>query len=323
MRSTWSRGGWLALALAAGLGLAGARVAAARQPASAELAVPYLTGRVNDTAGMLSATARAKLDQELAAFEKRTGHQLAILTIDSLQGEPLDDYSMRVAETWKLGRKGKDDGVLFLIAKNDHKMRIEVGYGLEPQLTDAQAGRILDRIVRPRFQAGDFDAGVEAGTKAILASIEGQAVAMPPERTSTVSPVASVFGILIFLVVIGTFAMVALVSRGCSGWFLYVFLMPFLFSFPVAFTGKHPVGIGILGLWMVGFPIFRLWFAKSKTAAKWRKASPSWTSRGSGHWGGGFFGGGFGGGGFGGGFSGGGFSGGGGSFGGGGASGGW
>jgi len=293
-----------------------ARASASTLPG--DKAVPYLTGRVNDTAGMLSAGARDKLEQELATFEKRTGHQVAVLTVDSLDGEPLEDYSMRVVETWKLGQKGKDDGVLFLIAKNDRKMRIEVGYGLEPQLTDAQAGRILDRIVRPRFQAGDFDGGIESGVNAILASIEGKAVAMPVARRLAASPLPSIIGGLIFLIVVGTFATVALVSRGCSGWFLYLFLMPFLFSFPTAFTGQRPVGIGILGLWMIGFPIFRLWFAKSKVAAKWRKANPSWTSR-RGHWGGGFFGGG----GFGGGFSGGGFSGGGGSFGGGGASGGW
>lgn len=318
MRPVCSKGGFVALALVIGLGLAGPRLAAARQQASGELAVPYLTGRVNDTAGMLSPAARAKLEQELAAFEKRTGHQVAILTIDSLEGEPLDDYSMRVAETWKLGQKGKDDGVLFLIAKNDHKMRIEVGYGLEPQLTDAQAGRILDRIVRPRFQAGNFDAGVEEGTKAILASIEGQAVAMPPETSSLVSPVATGFGLLIFFVIIGTFGLAALFSRGCSGWFLYLFLTPFLYSFPASFSGRPPVGGIAVGFWLVAFPLFRLWLSKSKTGAKLRKASPYWTSRSGGHWGGGFFGGGFGGG-----FSGGGFSGGGGSFGGGGASGGW
>lgn len=310
----------VALVLGLASSAAFAPPAAARSTAPGDKAVPFLTGRVNDTAGMLSSAARAKLEQELAAFEKRTGHQVAILTIDSLDGEPLEDYSMRVVETWKLGRKGKDDGVLFLIAKNDHKMRIEVGYGLEPQLTDAQAGRILDRIVRPRFQAGNFDAGVEDGVNAILASIEGKAVAMPPKAGSSGSPVGTAFGVLIFLVIIGTFGLTALFSRGCSAWFLYLFLTPFLFSFPASFSGRTPVGGITVGLWLVAFPLFRLWLAKSKLGKKLQKASPYWTSKKGGHWGGGFFGGG----GFsGGGFSGGGFSGGGGSFGGGGASGGW
>ncbi|PYM56963.1 MAG: methanol dehydrogenase, partial [Candidatus Rokuibacteriota bacterium] len=137
------------------------------------LDVPYLAGRVNDLARVLSPAARDRLEAKLRDLEQRTGAQVAVLVIPSLEGESLEAYSVRVAQTWKLGRKGVDDGVLFLVAKNDRKMRIEVGYGLEPRLTDALSRQILDDQVRPRFRNNDFDGGIEAGVDAIGAVIEG------------------------------------------------------------------------------------------------------------------------------------------------------
>src|SRR3954468_10377311 len=123
--------------------------------------VPFLSGRVDDTAGMLSADSRQRIEAKLAALEKETGAQVAVLTIDSLNGDPLEDYSHRVAQTWKLGQQGKDNGVLLFIVKNDRKMRIEVGYGLEGQLTDLQTHVIQDETIRPAFQRGDYDGGIE------------------------------------------------------------------------------------------------------------------------------------------------------------------
>ena len=135
--------------------------------------VPFLAGRVNDTASMLSPAARQRIEEKLKALEQQTGAQVAVLTIDSLDGEALEEYSAKVATTWKLGQKGKDNGVLFLIAKNDRKMRLDVGYGLEPQLTDLQTHVILDEIVGPAFKSGDFDGGIEKGVDAIASAAKG------------------------------------------------------------------------------------------------------------------------------------------------------
>jgi uncharacterized protein len=136
-------------------------------PAGA-LEVPFLSGRVVDLADMLPPDAEARVQAKLQAFEEKTGTQVAVLTVASLEGDSLEDFSMRVVETWKLGRAEADDGALLLIAKNDRKMRIEVGYGLEAKLTDLVSGRILDNLVRPKFRGGDFAGGVETGVDAIL-----------------------------------------------------------------------------------------------------------------------------------------------------------
>ena len=118
-------------------------------------------------------------------MEADTGTQVAVLTIDSLEGEQLEEYSLRVAETWALGRKGQDDGALLLIVKNDRKMRLEVGYGLEPTLSDVMSRRILDQILRPRFRAGDFDAGVSAAIDAIDGLVRGTSTLPPPDPSMT------------------------------------------------------------------------------------------------------------------------------------------
>jgi uncharacterized protein len=278
--------------------------------------VPYLSGHVNDTAQMIPVAVRDRLEGELTALEKRTGAQVAVLTIDSLDGEGLEEYTLKVAQTWKLGRKGVDDGVLLLIARNDRKMRIEVGYGLESRLTDAQCRRILDEAVRPAFRDGDFGGGVEAGVDAIAAAIEGRegAAAGPPPggRQRPVAPLgARVLGSAIFALVIGVFSILALMSKGCQSWFLYVFLMPFYAAFPLALWGA--AGALPLPVWVIGFPLAKYWLRRTPGGATFLKSHPGLVAfaasgghSGSGHgWGSG------------------GFSGGGGSFGGGGASGGW
>jgi len=283
---------------------------------AADKAVPFLSGRVVDEAGMIPADARQRIEQKLAAYEQRTGNQAAVLTVDSLDGEPIEDYSVRVAQTWKLGQKGKDNGVLLLIAKQDRKMRIEVGYGLEPTLTDLKSSRIIDNTIRPDFQKGDFGAGIEHGVDAILTALNGGEVPAQPAAQPEEKGAPAGF-LLIFAVVIGAFSLIALTSRGIHSWFLYLFLMPFYGMIP-SFTG---LGIGPLGLvaWAIGFPILKLFLAQTGLGQRFG-SSPRRPWGGGGFWGGG---GGFGGGGFGGGGGGGGFSGGGGSFGDGGASGSW
>lgn len=141
------------------------------------LEVPPLQGRVNDHAGILSPAVEESLTRKLAAYEQATGHQLAILTIPTLAGDPIEDFSIRVVEAWKLGKKGVDDGVLLLVASNDRKMRIEVGYGLEGDFPDAAAGRVVRDVMAPHFRRGDFESGITAGVNAVLAATGAQALA--------------------------------------------------------------------------------------------------------------------------------------------------
>ena len=166
-------GGCLALAVLA-LALA---VPAAAEPLQA---VPELRARVTDPTGTLTAGEQAALERKLAAFEARKGAQLAVLVVASTRPEAIEQYSIRVAEAWGLGRAASDDGALLLVAKDDHALRIEVGYGLEGALTDALANRIIDQTIVPRFRAGDFAGGIEAGVDAMLAVIDGEELP-PPE----------------------------------------------------------------------------------------------------------------------------------------------
>jgi uncharacterized protein len=137
------------------------------------LDVPPLTGRIVDTAHLLPPELAASLSQELAAHEQRTGNQVAILTLPTLQGEPVEDFSHRVATTWKLGQKGTDNGVLLLVAPQDRRIRIEVGYGLEGVLTDAVTSRIIRNEMVPHFRAGNYAEGIATGARAIIGTIEG------------------------------------------------------------------------------------------------------------------------------------------------------
>lgn len=135
--------------------------------------VPALTGRVVDRAEILSPHVEAALTEQLATHEDSTGNQVAVLTIPSLDGAVLEPYATRVFREWGLGQADRDNGVLLLVARDDRELRIEVGYGLEGNLTDATAGSIIRNVIVPQFRDGDFDAGVLAGVEAILGSIEG------------------------------------------------------------------------------------------------------------------------------------------------------
>src|SRR6478672_9825605 len=137
-------------------------------PALAEVAVPPLTGRVVDQTGTLSSGDVASLTQTLKDLEARKGSQVAILIVPTTGEETIEQFSIRVAEAWKIGRKKIDDGALLVIAKNDRHLRIEVGYGLEGALTDATTKRIIDEDITPKFKAGDFAGGVTAGVNRII-----------------------------------------------------------------------------------------------------------------------------------------------------------
>jgi uncharacterized protein len=137
---------------------------------------PNPTGFVTDTAGMLSASSKQSLESELRNFAQADGYEIAVLTVPSLEGDTIEDYATRVFDQWKIGDKKLDTGVLFLISQGDRQMRIEVGYGAEPVLTDAQSSQILNNVVQPLFKAGNYDGGIQAGVSAIEQTLSSEPV---------------------------------------------------------------------------------------------------------------------------------------------------
>jgi uncharacterized protein len=257
--------------------------------------IPKLWERVTDLTNTLSTSEKSRIESELANLEQTKGSQIAVLIVPTTEPEPIEDYAIRVAEEWKIGREGVDDGVILLIAKNDRKLRIEVGYGLEGAVTDAKSRQIIEEYITPAFKQGDFGGGISDGVLAIAQLIAGEEL---PEPTYTDSSSGD----------------------GIDGWFIFVFIAAMIVSATtkkklgnakskgigsiVAFVGGLLI-FGLIG--GIGLVFFYLIFS----------------SIGGGRGGGGYYGGGFGGGSSGSSFGGGGFSGGGGSFGGGGASGSW
>ena len=303
---------WFAL-LALGLSLA-----------AAAADVPYLTGRVVDEANILSAGARQSITQLSERHEKATGNQVAVLTMPTLGGESIEGYATRVFEAWKLGQKGKDNGVLVIVAPNDRKMRIEVGYGLEGTLTDAGAARIIREAMTPQFKSGNYDAGVQNGVAAIVQALEGQggwnsAASSGSASSSKTSfsinegelppwPMRILLGAFIFGV-IGLFTVIGVLTPGV-GWFLYFFLIPFWAMFPIIVLGVKGALV-LLGVYVVGFPIAKLiikhqpWYEKAAAEMKKKgsaniggltisggSSGSSWSSSSSSSSGGGFSGGG-------------------------------
>jgi len=143
------------------------------------VAVPPLNARVTDLSGTLNGAQQAQLEQQLAAFEQARGSQIAILIVPTTQPEAIEQYSIRVAEAWKIGRRKHDDGVLIVVAKNDRKMRIDVGYGLEGAIPDAVAKRIIGETLSPKFKAGDFAGGLSAAVTQMQKLIEGESLPAP------------------------------------------------------------------------------------------------------------------------------------------------
>lgn len=277
------------------------------------VAVPPLTSPVTDVAGILAPDQAAALDAKLRAFEQGKGSQVAVLIVPSTRPEEIEQYGVRVAETWKLGRAGVDDGALLLVATEDRRVRIEVGYGLEGTLPDAVANRIIDEDIVPRFRSGDYYGGISTGVDRMLRVIEGEPLP-EPERRSPAQGVPGLSELLPFLFVLMLFG--GSIFRRLFG------------RVGGAFATGGTVGfltwllVGILGL-AFGAGIVAFILALLGGLGGGGPGRGGWYSRrhGSG-WGfpGGFGGGG---GGFGGGGIGGGWSGGGGGFGGGGASGSW
>ena len=151
------------------------------------LDVPRLQGRVNDYAGVLKPEEKTDLESYLASVEDKTTSQLVLLTIKSLEGDPLEDFSMRVAEAWKIGQKGKDNGVIMLVALDEHDVRIEVGYGLEGILPDGKCGTIIRQLIIPAFRAGNFYQGIRDAFQTMAGVIGGDATQMQALEKSDTS----------------------------------------------------------------------------------------------------------------------------------------
>lgn len=150
------------------------------QRASAELAVPPLKSLVTDTAAVLSPAFAQRLDASLVEYQRSTGHQLAFVSVSTLEGEPIEAFALRVAEAWKLGDKTRDDGLILLVAKEDRKMRIEVGYGLEGAIPDALAAQIIRNQLTVAFKKGEFDSGIAQAFSLLMKAAEGEAVQVEP-----------------------------------------------------------------------------------------------------------------------------------------------
>ncbi|WP_447649345.1 TPM domain-containing protein [Pseudomonas abietaniphila] len=165
------RGTWVALlALWAGL---------FAQWAQAELKFPALSGQVVDTAGMIDSDSKERLSQMLRAHEELTTEQVVVVTLPDLQGSTIEDFGYQLGRFWGIGQKGKDNGALLIVAKDERKVRIEVGYGLEDRLTDAQSSAIINQIITPAFKQGDFVGGISKGTEAIVQVLGGDPLAEP------------------------------------------------------------------------------------------------------------------------------------------------
>ena len=269
------------------------------------LDVPKLQGHVNDYANMLSPSTKAELEKELSSFEQTDSTQIVILTIPSLEGEVLDEFSIKVAEAWKIGQKGKDNGIIITVAKQEKKIRVEVGRGLEGVLTDLSAGRIVDLVIKPKFKRGDFDGGFVAGVHSLIDATRGEFKADKNHLPKKKSGTHSFLTILIFggiaLLFIGS---ISRLFGGVSG----AIGLPALVHLALTPIGLIAfIGLSAAGL-LAGLFLPKLFSSGSHHSTGGFWPGGGYYGSGSGFSGGGDFGG---------------FSGGGGSFGGGGASGDW
>lgn len=179
----------------------------------AEVEVPPSKSRVTDLTGTLASSQRETLEQELRRFEARKGSQVAVLMVPTTRPEAIEQYAIRVADAWKLGRKGVDDGVLLLIAKEDRELRIEVGYGLEGVIPDAVAKRVVSEIIIPYFKQGDFYGGVHAGVGRLMRLIDGEALPPPASRDRGWSGIQDMLPVVFLAVVIGGGFLGAILGR--------------------------------------------------------------------------------------------------------------
>ncbi len=193
------------------LGLFLAAIAVVR---AAEPAFPPLTGRVVDEAGLLSERDDAELTAALGQFEQQTGDQVVVVTLKSLQGLPIEDYGYQLGRHWGIGQKGKNNGALLIVAPNEREVRIEVGYGLEGELTDALSRTIIETEITPRFRQGDFAAGIKAGVAAMIQTLGGTYnPALPTVRAREREQAPSPWPLIVMLPIIAIFLLNFLSDR--------------------------------------------------------------------------------------------------------------
>ncbi|MGA8054801.1 MAG: YgcG family protein, partial [Burkholderiales bacterium] len=197
MKLTLARSAVVRVALLLAMVLAGA-AAFAQEFAP----IPSLAARVTDTTGTLTAQQRQALEANLSEFEARKGSQIAVLIVPTTQPEEIEQYAIRVADAWKVGRKNVDDGIIVVVAKNDRKMRLEVGRGLEGAVPDAYAKRIVSDIMAPRFKEGDFYGGLRAATQTLEQLISGEQLPAPTQRSPGPSGGIGGMGLEAFLIVL-------------------------------------------------------------------------------------------------------------------------
>lgn len=255
------------------------------------VAVPPLQTRVTDLTGTLSTSENAELSKILADYEKEKGSQIAVLILPSTRPETIEQYSIRVAEQWKIGRKGVDDGVLLIVAKEDRKLRIEVGYGLEGVLPDAKAKDIIDEVIVPYFRNGDFYGGVKIGVETIIATIRNEPLPepkfKPDAKFAKQAATAIGMGIVVSLIV-GAILSALPVIRHLIALTIYLVILYFvglLFGSSIASL----VHAGITGLFLLGVRYVggtsagKAW--NSDSSSSWSSSSSSssssWSSSGS------------------------------------------
>jgi uncharacterized protein len=260
------------------------------------ISIPDAKGYVNDYAEMISPDTQSKIEAVLKSFEQNDSTQIVIVTVKSLEGEPIEDFAIRLADKWKVGQTKKDNGAVLIVSKDDRRIRIEVGRGLEGSLTDLRAGRIIDNIIRPSFKSGNYDKGFADGANAIIASCRGEfkndKIAKSGKSSNIGGWILFLFvGLYVLTIIISNFSKVAAGILGAAG-------LPAIIHFMIS-----PVGMGGLIIAAIAGFLFGIILPLIPLSGHSRSGGGFWSGGSSGGSGG--------------------FSGGGGSFGGGGSSGGW
>jgi uncharacterized protein len=248
--------------------------------AAAVVAVPPLTGRVVDLTGTLSSGDAATLTQRLKDLEQRKGSQVAVLIVPTTDGEAIEPFSIRVAEAWKIGRRKVDDGALLVIAKNDRKLRIEVGYGLEGALNDVTAKRIIDEVITPKFRNGDFAGGISDGVDRIIRVIDGEKLPTPDRSDQHGGSYVMHFDPLNPFVIFGLFV-AATIFRSLLGRLLGAVATAGLAAAVIWFA----IGVVLLA-GLAGVIVFVLALMADLNAPSGRRGSGGWSGSGGSYSGG-------------------------------------
>ena len=249
--------------------------------ARADVPVPPLLGRITDLTGTLNAQQKGDLEARIAAYETRRGGQIAVLMLPTTKPEEIEQYSIRVAEAWKIGRKGVDDGLILVVAKDDRRVRIEVGYGLEGAIPDSLAKRVIEERITPRFREGDFYGGVRDGVDQLMRLAEGEKLPPPAQapagRIGSADPMQLLIPAFFFILIGGGFLKAILGRAGGSA--------------------ATAAGLGVIAWLLFGIGIaaaaavvgFLLSFANTGTGSGgWASGGGSWGgSSGGSSWGGG------------------------------------